>query len=187
MAPTSNQTTDITAVGGTDFATKSVIGDETTWSNGGGGFSNTFRIPSYQASAVQGYLTSGVDLPAETYYNSSGRGYPDVAALAGNQNGYCVAAKGKFLKVGGTSAACPVFAGIVAMINDQLLANGKQPLGFLNPWIYTVAAPAGAFNDVTTGTNNAGFGAGFSATTGWDPATGFGTPNYDKLLAAAMN
>jgi len=176
----------ITAVGGTDFVQKSKIGDEKTWVDGGGGFSNTFGIPDYQASDVAGYFSSGVDLPDSAYYNATGRGYPDVAALAGQQNGYCVAAKGKFLKVGGTSAACPVFAGVIAMINDELIAKGEPAMGFLNPWIYTVAAPGGGFNDVTTGTNNAGVGAGFEAAKGWDPATGFGTPDYEKLLALAM-
>jgi len=176
----------ITTVGGTDFAVKSTIGEETTWVDGGGGFSNTFGIPDYQADAVQGYFDSGVDLPDSKYYNASGRGYPDVAALAGQQNGYCVAARGSYLEVGGTSAACPVFAGVIAMINDELIAAGQPQMGFLNPWIYQVAGPGGGFMDVTTGTNNANFGAGFTATEGWDPATGFGTPNYPALLKLAQ-
>jgi tripeptidyl-peptidase-1 len=172
----------ITVVGGTQFATKSVIGDETTWADGGGGFSNVFAQPSYQADAVNGYLNSGVALPDSYQFNATGRAYPDVAALAGQANGYCVAARGKFLKVGGTSAACPVFAGAIAMMNDRLLSRGESAMGFLNPWIYGVAGPQGVFFDVTTGTNNAGFGNGFTATTGWDAATGFGTPNYDAMV-----
>lgn len=177
----------ITAVGGTQFSKTSTIGNETTWADGGGGFSNTFARPSYQADAVSGYLTSGVALPPSTAYNATSRAYPDVSALAGTANGYCVAAKGNFLKVGGTSAAAPVFAGTIALINDALLSAGKQPMGFLNPWIYGTAAPAGVFNDVTTGTNNAGFGAGFTATEGWDPATGYGTPNFPAMLALALS
>jgi tripeptidyl-peptidase-1 len=176
----------ITAVGGTDFATKSTIGEESTWADGGGGFSNTFAMPSFQADAVSGYFSSGVSLPDSSLYNSTGRGYPDVAALAGTANGYCVAASGHFMKVGGTSAACPVFAGMIAQINDNLLAAGKAQMGYLNQWIYGVAAPAGAFYDVTTGQNNAGFGEGFTATTGWDPATGYGTPNFPTMLEVAM-
>jgi hypothetical protein len=101
----------ITAVGGTQFATTSVLGDETTWADGGGGFSDTFAAPDYQLDAVKSYFSSGVDLPPSSDYNATGRGYPDVAALAGQANGYCVAARGNYLKVGGTSAACPVFAG----------------------------------------------------------------------------
>ena len=173
----------ITAVGGTQFATTSVLGDETTWADGGGGFSDTFAAPDYQLDAVKSYFSSGVDLPPSSDYNATGRGYPDVAALAGQANGYCVAARGNYLKVGGASAACPVFAGHIAILNDKLLAAGQQPMGFLNVWIHTVAGPAGAFNDVTTGTNNAGFGDGFTAAKGWDPATGWGTPNYAAMEA----
>jgi tripeptidyl-peptidase-1 len=175
----------VTTVGGTQFLVKSELGEETTWADGGGGFSNTFAIPDYQASAVAGYLASGVELPDSYQYNATGRAYPDVSALAGVENGYCVAAKGKYQKVGGTSAACPVFAGHIAILNEVLLARGDGVMGFLNPWIYGVAGPAGAFNDVTSGTNNAGEGNGFTATTGWDAATGFGTPNYaamEKLI-----
>jgi len=63
----------ITAVGGTDFVTKSTIGDETTWEDGGGGFSNTFPIPSYQASAVAAFKSNSTSLPSSSYYNNSGR------------------------------------------------------------------------------------------------------------------
>lgn len=171
----------VTTVGGTEFATRSVMGDETTWADGGGGFSNTFAMPSYQTDAVAGYLASGVLLPDSYQYNATGRAYPDVSALAGVANGYCVAAKGKFQKVGGTSAACPVFAGTIAILNDMLLAKGEAAMGFLNPWIYSVAGPGGAFLDVTSGINNAGTGNGFTATTGWDAATGFGTPNFPVM------
>jgi len=176
----------ITAVGGTDFLKVSTIGDEKAWANGGGGFSNTFARPSYQEQAVAGYLQSDIDMPIQSQFNSTGRAYPDVAALAGIANGYCVAAKGKFMKVGGTSASCPVFAGSIALINDALLARGLGPMGFLNPWIYGVAGPFGGFFDVTTGTNSAGFGAGFTATEGWDPATGFGSPNFPAMLSLAL-
>lgn len=176
----------ITTVGGTQFTATGTVGSETTWADGGGGFSNTFPVPEFQASAVAAYLASNVTLPDAAQFNATGRAYPDVAALAGVANGYCVAAKGKFMKVGGTSAACPVFAGAVALLNDELLAAGGAPMGYLNPWIYGVAGPAGAFFDVTTGTNNAGVGNGFAATQGWDPATGFGTPNYPAMLKLAM-
>ena len=121
----------ITAVGGTQFSTKSTIGDETAWEDGGGGFSNTFATPDYQSAAVEAYFASSVELPDSSMYNATGRGYPDVAALAGTANGYCVAASGHFMKVGGTSAACPVFAGMVAQLTDNLLTAGKAPMGLL--------------------------------------------------------
>ena len=174
----------VTSVGGTDFATKGVIGEESTWVDGGGGFSNTFGIPEWQADEVAAYLeVTDVDTK---YFNATGRGYPDVSALAGQQNAYFISYKGgKFTGVGGTSAACPVFAGIVAHLNNVRLLAGGAALGFMNPWIYENGE---AFNDVTSGANDAGLPSrnpvGFTATEGWDAATGYGTPNYAKLLAA---
>jgi tripeptidyl-peptidase-1 len=174
----------VTAVGGTDFATKSTIGDETTWSCGGGGFSDTFGIPSWQASQVSNYLATAASqnvLPSSSYFNSSGRAYPDIAALGGQVNPYCVAIKGdSFGGVAGTSASCPVAAGIFAQLNDARLAAGKSALGFLNPLIYSHPE---CFFDVKDGSqNNCNAGTtGFSALPGWDPATGNGTPDYACL------
>jgi len=169
----------VTAVGGTDFNVKSTIGDEKAWSAGGGGFSNTFGIPAYQAEAVSGYkTTAGSQLPDQALWNNTGRGYPDVAALGGQVNPYCIATRGLFGGVAGTSAACPVVAGVFARLNGLRLAAGKAPMGFLNPFIYK--NPTG-FQDVTLGSNPGNGAAGFPAVTGWDPATGMGTPNYDAL------
>lgn len=172
----------ITAVGGTDFLTYSV-GDEQVWSAGGGGFSDTFDIPAWQADAVAAYKArSDANLPDQSYWNNTGRGYPDVAALGGQKTSYCVQA-GSFEGVAGTSASCPVVAGIFARLNGLRLAAGKPAMGFLNPFIYQNPQ---AFFDVTVGKNNANQKDGFTATEGWDPATGFGTPNYDELAKAAM-
>ncbi|KAL1499136.1 hypothetical protein AB1Y20_013647 [Prymnesium parvum] len=170
----------VTAVGGTDFATAGVIGDEKAWTDGGGGFSDTFAMPSYQQAAVSAYLSSAeANLPKASLFNAKGRGYPDVAALAGTQNPYCVVTSGGFEGVGGTSAASPVVAAIFARLNGLRLAKGGKPLGFLNPFIYQNAA---AFNDVKQGVNTGGGGAGgFQAIGGWDAATGVGTPDYGKL------
>jgi tripeptidyl-peptidase-1 len=174
----------VTAVGGTDFATYD-IGDETAWASGGGGFSDTFARPSWQDEAVKSYLSSkDANLPASSFYNASGRGYPDVAALGGQKTPYCIASGGRFTGVAGTSASSPVVAGVFALLNNERLAAGKPPLGFLNPFIYQNAA---AFNDVTSGKNNAGEGEGFTAIKGWDAATGNGTPNYEALLKAVQS
>jgi len=173
----------ITAVGGTDFLTYSV-GDEQVWSDGGGGFSDTFDIPAYQADAVAAYKArSDNAMPDQSYWNNTGRGYPDVAALGGQKTSYCVQA-GSFEGVAGTSASCPVVAGIFARLNGLRLAAGKPAMGFLNPFIYQNPQ---AFFDVTVGKNNANQKDGFTATAGWDAATGFGTPNYDELAKAAMD
>ena len=156
-----------------------MVGDEKAWASGGGGFSNTFSPPSYQAAAVKAYLSSGVELPDATLYNASGRGYPDVAALAGVQNPYCVSVTSLMVGVGGTSAASPVFGAVVARLNELRLAKGGQPLGFVNPLLY---AHPEAFHDVTLGENKGVGDVGFKAAKGWDPATGLGTPDFAKLM-----
>ena len=95
---------------------------------------------------------------------------------------------GKVLSVGGTSASAPAFAGYISLLNEARHRVGKPSLGFLNPFLY---ANPSAFTDVTKGTNAIGRGTGalvygFEATDGWDPATGLGTPLFDKLLNAAL-
>eukprot|EP00930_Biecheleria_cincta_P018864 TRINITY_DN1455_c0_g1_i4.p1 TRINITY_DN1455_c0_g1~~TRINITY_DN1455_c0_g1_i4.p1 ORF type:complete len:572 (-),score=100.44 TRINITY_DN1455_c0_g1_i4:149-1864(-) len=174
----------ITTVGGTDFK-GSDIGEETAWSASGGGFSNYFDIPDYQKSAVAAYKASpDANLPPQELWNNSGRGYPDVAALGGTKNPYCVAVQGAFSGVAGTSAACPVVAGVFAKLNGLRLKAGKSSMGFLNPFIYQ--NPAG-FQDVTSGKNSATRKWGFTAVKGWDPLTGFGTPDYEALAKASMS
>jgi tripeptidyl-peptidase-1 len=171
----------ITGVGGTDFAVSTTIGDEKAWSDGGGGFSDAFGIPSWQASAVATYKTNAKSsLPPASYWNNTGRGYPDVAALAGEQNPYCIGVGSMLQGIAGTSAASPVVAAIFARLNEIRLQKGGKPMGFLNPWIYQ---NADAFNDVTQGTNTGGGKYGFTAVAGWDPATGVGTPNFTAMVA----
>merc|ERR1712066_1152313 len=120
----------ITAVGGTDFAGTS-IGDETAWSDSGGGFSDNFDIPAYQKDAVATYKASpDADLPPQKLWNNSGRGYPDISALGGQKAPYCVAADGFFQGVAGTSASSPVAAGIFALLNGLRASQNKAPLGF---------------------------------------------------------
>merc|ERR1711948_68673 len=77
--------------------------------------------------------------------------------------------------VGGTSAACPVVAGVFARLNAQRADKNLPPMGFLNPFI-----------DVKLGMNQGMGKVGFTALKGWDPATGFGTPNFPKLSKAAL-
>lgn len=172
----------ITAVGGTDFLTYSV-GDEQAWQSGGGGFSDTFAIPPYQQEAVAAYKArADANLPDQAFWNNTGRGYPDVAALGGQKTSYCVHA-GMWEGVAGTSASCPVVAGVFARLNGLRLAAGKPAMGFLNPFIYQNPS---AFFDVQHGVNKANNPYGFTAVEGWDAATGFGTPNYEALATAAM-
>lgn len=174
----------ITAVGGTDFLGED-IGDEQAWSGSGGGFSDEFPAPGYQKEAVAAYFAApDADLPPDSMWNRGGRGYPDVAALGGLKNPYCVATGGHFQDIWGTSASCPVVAGIFARMNGLRLAAGKPALGFLNPLIYQ---NPDAFQDVEHGKNAPeGEKYGFKAVKGWDAATGLGTPDYEKLAAVVM-
>ncbi|KAF7365967.1 Family S53 protease [Mycena venus] len=144
-----------------------------------GGFSNYFPTPSYQAADVTAYIASIGTLYAGLY-NKSGRGIPDVSAASHNIE---IVWQGDVNLVDGTSCASPIFASMIALVNDRLLAAGKPVLGFLNPFLYSTTGRA-AFTDVTSGNNPGCNTNGFSATTGWDPVTGLGTPNFDGLLKA---
>lgn len=93
-------------------------------------------------------------------------------------------ANGKSKAVSGTSCSAPIFAGLVALINNELLTAGEAPLGFLNPWLY---ANPDAFTDITSGSNPYEKCDGFQAAAGWDPVTGLGTPIYTALKQAAFD
>lgn len=173
----------ITAVGGTDFLGKG-IGEETAWSASGGGFSDNFAIPEYQKAAVAAYKANpAAKLPPANLWNNTGRGYPDVSALGGQKTPYCVAVSGRFAGVAGTSASCPVVAGVFARLNGLRAAAGQKPMGFLNPFIYQ--NPSG-FQDVASGTNGGSRVYGFTAVKGWDAATGLGTPDFESLSKLAV-
>jgi tripeptidyl-peptidase I len=144
-----------------------------------GGFSNYFGIPSYQSTQVQSYKSS-IGTTNSGKFNTTGRGYPDVAAIGQN---VIIVSGGQTGAVAGTSCSSPIFASVVGLLNDQLLAAGKSPLGFLNPWLYSTASSA--LNDITTGSNPGCSTNGFSAKAGWDPVTGLGSPNFAKLKTAA--
>lgn len=157
----------VTAVGATQSYLPEVA---VTRYGSGAGFSNYFGQPAYQTSAVEGYLAKIGNLYAGVY-NQSGRAYPDVAAQ-GNHD--VIVWAGNVTTIGGTSAAGPTFAAVIALVNDALIAAGKPALGFLNPWIYGGAYKA--FTDITIGSSIGCNGTGFPAEVGWDAVTGFGTP-----------
>lgn len=136
----------------------------------GGGFSNVFDIPDYQKDAVATYLADFPPPYGADQFNNSGvsRAFPDVSANGAN---YVIAIDGEFALVYGTSASSPVFGSIITLINEQLAAAGKAPVGFINPVLY---ANPGVMNDITNGTNPGCGTDGFDATPGWDPVTGLG-------------
>ncbi|MDT0261945.1 S53 family peptidase [Jatrophihabitans lederbergiae] len=149
------------------------VSSEVVWNNGsgngatGGGVSDTFPQPSWQAAA---------GIP--TLAGKTGRGVPDVAGVADPQTGYRVRVDGQDLVIGGTSAVAPLWAALVARLAQ---ATGRK-LGLLQPVLYG-AVRAGAvvpgFRDITSGNNGA-----YQAEPGWDACTGLGVPDGGRLLAA---
>jgi kumamolisin len=152
-------------VGSGSTITSEVVWNEQASGEGatGGGVSNVFALPSWQANAR---------VPAPSG-SSGGRGVPDVSGDADPVTGYQVRVDGQSLVIGGTSAVAPLWAGLIALNNQQ---NGKSA-GFIQPQIYAAKA-ASAFNDIVSGNNGA-----FSAGPGWDACTGLGSPIGSKLIA----
>jgi kumamolisin len=162
----------VLACGGTNLrGNGSNISAEVVW-NGqpqgggatGGGVSNVFPLPNWQAGA-------NVPQPGTP---SGGRGVPDVAGDADPATGYVIRVDGKTMVIGGTSAVAPLWAGLVAVANHQ---NGKQA-GFIQPAIYA-AKNKSAFRDTTTGDNGS-----FKAGPGWDACTGLGSPIAPRIISA---
>jgi kumamolisin len=161
----------VLACGGTKLAgsgtkiTSEVVWNEQANNEGatGGGVSNVFPRPSWQANAK---------VPAPSG-NTGGRGVPDVAGDADPTSGYQIRVDGQNIVIGGTSAVSPLWAGLIALNNQK---NGKSA-GFLQPQIYAANA-ASAFNDIVSGSNGA-----FSAGPGWDACTGLGSPIGAKLIS----
>ncbi|HEX4168784.1 MAG TPA: S53 family peptidase [Bryobacteraceae bacterium] len=165
------------ACGGTTLAgsgtsiSSEVVWNETANQEGatGGGVSTVFAIPSYQSSA---------NVPVQPETNFAGRGVPDVAGDADPSTGYQIYFSGQSQTVGGTSAVAPLWAALVALLNQQL----GSPVGFLNPKIYPLGE--GVFHDITSGNNDDGGLGDYSARAGWDPCTGLGSPDGSALLSA---
>ena len=162
--------------GGTNLqGTGATITAETVWnalpSGGatGGGVSNFFALPTWQAGA-------GVPKPAG---KTGGRGVPDVSGDADPASGYTVRVDGKTFVIGGTSAVAPLWAGLIAVANA---ANGKSA-GFINPTIYAAKSKS-AFRDIVSGSNFSGKPVGFTAGKGWDACTGLGSPVGAALIKA---
>jgi kumamolisin len=158
--------------GGTTLQTSNgQIVNEVVWNNqpnggaGGGGVSDVFPLPSWQ---------NGFSVPAPTG-QSGGRGVPDVCGGADPNTGYNILVDGQNAVFGGTSAVAPLWAALIALINQQI---GK-PIGFLNPLIYVQAVQTSGFHDITDGNNGS-----FSAAPGWDPCTGLGSPDGAQVTAA---
>jgi subtilase family serine protease len=169
----------ITAVGGTDLTTNGPGGawlSETGWTGSAGMPSkNKIPIPYYQKLAGVINSTNGG--------SKTLRNIPDVAAEA-NTNQYSCYDGGCFGGNGGTSYAAPQWAGLTAMANQQAVAGGGTTLGFLNPPLYRIGTGSNFdsdFHDITSGSNGK-----YSAVTGFDLVTGWGSPNGPNLIDALV-
>jgi subtilase family serine protease len=188
--PFPSESTNITQVGGTTLSTTGPGGSyvsETVWNWGldqgsyvgtSGGISTTYAIPTWQ---------QGISMAANQG-STTMRNIPDVALTADNV--FVVANNGVNESVGGTSCAAPLWAGLIALANQQATTNGQSPVGFINPAIYEIgreSAFAADFHDITTG-NNAwpSSPANFFAAVGYDLCTGWGTPNGLNLINALL-
>ncbi|KAI0525487.1 peptidase S8/S53 domain-containing protein [Xylaria bambusicola] len=179
----------VTSVGSTRYL------NETATYFSSGGFSDYWSRPLWQEIAVRKYLNKIGDKFAP-YYNNKGRGFPDVSVQG---FGFRVFDKGVLKGYQGTSCSAPAFAGIVGLLNDARLKAKLPPVGFLNPLLYLNPH---ALNDITLGGSTGCDGrarfhgapngspvipyASWNATAGWDPVSGLGTPNFPKLLKAAV-
>jgi kumamolisin len=170
----------VLACGGTSLKSSgTAITSETVWNDGanggagGGGISDTIDLPTWQANA---HVPPSVNPGGRI-----GRGVPDVAGNADPETGYQILADGQSGIVGGTSAVAPLWAGLIACINQKL----GTPVGFLNPLLYGQVAKANALHDITKGNNDiTGKIGGYSAGPGWDACTGLGSPNGTAIGSA---
>jgi kumamolisin len=147
--------------------TNEVVWHEPTGGATGGGVSEFFEPPRYQREA-------GVPRSANPEHKI-GRGVPDVAGDADPVTGYKVRVDGQDTVIGGTSAVAPLYAALIALINQQV----ASPVGFLNPVLYSEPASTEAFHDIVSGDNG-----DYEAGPGWDACTGLGSPRGDKIMSA---
>ncbi|KAK8148370.1 hypothetical protein G3M48_010347 [Beauveria asiatica] len=172
----------ITSIGGTEFDSGAeVVADFAQYTNGvltspGGGYSNYFAAPSYNAKVTAAYAQS---LPSsiQSQFNASGRGYPDLSLISVQFQTEVNGQVGTYL---GTSASSPSTAGLFSVLNDYLHSQGKPVLGFLNPLLYSGKITS-AINDITSGSNAGCDSNGFPAQQGWDAASGLGSFNFATL------
>jgi kumamolisin len=148
-------------------------GPDGSFDAGGGGVSGAFPLPAYQNQA-----NVPVSLNPQGF---KGRGVPDVSGDADPDTGYKIQVDSQQIQEGGTSAVAPLWAGLIALINQKL----KGRVGFINPQIYSLAPDSGVFNDVTAGNNRVSYkkfkNVGYDAGKGWDACSGLGSVDGTKL------
>lgn len=162
----------VLSCGGTRLeSTAGTATQEVVWNHGvgkgasGGGVSEKFPLPAYQSKAKVPVSVN----PA----HFKGRGVPDVSGDADPSTGYQIRVDGKDAIFGGTSAVAPLWAALIALLNQRL----PHTVGFLHPALYGRGAGSGALKDIVIGDNGA-----FKAKKGWDACTGLGSPSGKALL-----
>jgi len=164
----------VLACGGTTLvAAGNTVTSETVWNElannegaTGGGISDVFPLPTWQ---------NGVGVPSSANPNQNvGRGVPDVSGDADPTTGYVTLVDGNPDVIGGTSAVAPLWAGLIALIND----SNQKPAGLINPLLYQGESKGTGFNDITSGNNGA-----YNAGPGWDACTGLGSPIGTQIAA----
>ena len=175
MAPSDDP--NLTVVGGTSLTTAGPGGpwqSEKAWSGSGGGVSTVYPIPSYQ---------QGLSMAANGG-STKMRNIPDVALTADIQM-FLIQSNGQAVVVGGTSAAAPLWSGFIALANQQAAGNKKSPVGFLNPLLYSIGngkSYSTDLNDIRSGSNGE-----YSAVSGYDLTTGWGSPAGQHLINDLTN
>lgn len=172
----------VTAVGATTNAAEVSGASFST-----GGFSQTFQQPLWQTDDVKNYVAK-LNGHLSEYYNPDMRAIPDISVVGTK---FMVVSKGQMVSVDGTSASTPVFAAMIALVNDARYRLGKKSLGFLNVYLYSKEVKE-ILQDVTVGESvscewDGQKPGGWPAKTGWDAITGLGVPNnFEKLLAVLV-
>ncbi|KAI1349142.1 peptidase S8/S53 domain-containing protein [Xylaria sp. FL0043] len=170
----------ITSVGGSALPANGSVGDREVVAyqfSPGGGFSNLFTLPDYQAEAIASYYAEHDPGYNSSRYNNSQevRGFPDVSVASQD---FITGIDGGFQAFTGTSAAAPTFGAMITLINGERIKAGKGPVGFLNEVLY---AHPEIFDDIVEGHQSGCGTEGFRAVDGWDPASGLGAPNFARL------
>jgi hypothetical protein len=183
----------VTGVGGTTLRPAGPPPNETVWNNGkgssGGGVSAQWSMPDYQSHAPPALHVVNTDSsgnPCSASANAYCREVPDVSADGDPQSGYVVYYDKAWAVYGGTSAATPLWASLVALVDAQAGCAGR-PVGFANPALYAAAGSAAYhsdFDDVTRGSNDVTGGGLYAAGAGYDMASGLGTPDVAGLAPA---
>ena len=157
--------------------------DRCGWTSGGG-FSDYFNRPWWQVNATSNYISKAKNLPPPKYFNINGRAYPDISLVSHN---FWVNVGGEYSGVDGTSASAPSVSGMISILNNLRVSQGKPTLGPVAPLLYHMATQCSdCFKDIAVGSNNSteedpNCQYGYHAIEGYDPVYGLGVPNFDRM------